>query len=273
MHVIYHDNCYDGFTAAWVAKRARPGAVLLPANHGLPIPEVPVGADVYMIDISFPRSLMEVMRQTNNLRVLDHHKTAEAALDGFPNCVFDMERSGAMLSWNEFYPGETAPWLVAYTQDRDLWRFNLPMSQEVGAFIESFPRELEAYDELSMLLERELAQCAEIGASILRMKRQKIEEVATNAFFGQIAGHKVPIVNTACFFSEVANRLCILYPDLPFAAYYFRRNDGVTQFGLRSTNGFDVSEIAKVYGGGGHRAASGFQIGDDNDVLELLSLP
>jgi phosphoesterase RecJ-like protein len=32
------------------------------------------------------------------------------------------------------------------------------------------------------------------------------------------------------------------------------------QFGLRSRNGFDVSEVAKKFGGGGHAAAAGFVI-------------
>jgi oligoribonuclease NrnB/cAMP/cGMP phosphodiesterase (DHH superfamily) len=273
MYVIYHDQCFDGFTAAWVAKCAHSDAVLLPANHGQPIPDTPLGSRVYMIDISFPRALMVAYGHGRHLRTLDHHKTAEAALVGFPDCVFDMNRSGAMLAWNEFHPdsqdGE-APWLVQYTQDSDLWRFALPQSREIGAFIESYPRTLEAYDALDAMLEGGLAQCAEVGSALLRMKDQKISEISQYSFTAMIGGYTVPVVNTSCFFSEVANRLCVLYPDKPFAAYYFRRNDGVTQFGLRSDNGFDVSEVAKLYGGGGHKAASGFQLETDAEVYRLF---
>ena len=38
-----------------------------------------------------------------------------------------------------------------------------------------------------------------------------------------IGGHLVPVVNASVFFSEVGERLCQLYPDAPFAGYYFDR--------------------------------------------------
>jgi nanoRNase/pAp phosphatase (c-di-AMP/oligoRNAs hydrolase) len=46
----------------------------------------------------------------------------------------------------------------------------------------------------------------------------------------------------------------------PFAGCYWDTPDGRV-FGLRSTDeGVDVSAVAKQYGGGGHRNASGFRV-------------
>jgi nanoRNase/pAp phosphatase (c-di-AMP/oligoRNAs hydrolase) len=46
----------------------------------------------------------------------------------------------------------------------------------------------------------------------------------------------------------------------PFAACWWMTPEGVV-FSLRSTDvGLDVSEIAKSYGGGGHRNAAGFRL-------------
>ena len=46
----------------------------------------------------------------------------------------------------------------------------------------------------------------------------------------------------------------------PFAACYWDTPDGRV-FSLRSSaDGADVSEVAKQYGGGGHRNASGFRV-------------
>ncbi len=46
----------------------------------------------------------------------------------------------------------------------------------------------------------------------------------------------------------------------PFAACYWDTTDGRV-FGLRATDdGIDVSEVAKLYGGGGHAKASGFKV-------------
>jgi oligoribonuclease NrnB/cAMP/cGMP phosphodiesterase (DHH superfamily) len=258
-YIIYHNNCFDGFCAAWVAKKRFPDAVLLPGTYGDPIPDTPLGSDVYMIDISWPRALMAAYAVGRNLRVLDHHKTAQAALADFPNCVFDMERSGAMLAWNEFFPNEKPPQIVEYVQDRDLWNWDLARSREISAWLESYPRELSIWDDLAFMLDHTKKDAIWDGAAILRLSEQKINEAVEQAQWIRIGGYEVPVVNTAQFFSEVGNALCLKHPEAPFAAYYFDRQDGQRQWGLRSANGFDVSAIAKLYGGGGHPAAAGFQ--------------
>lgn len=58
--------------------------------------------------------------------------------------------------------------------------------------------------------------------------------------------------------SEVCHELC---QGEPFAAAYWDEADGTRRWSLRSseTDGVDVSEIAKLYGGGGHVHAAGFR--------------
>ena len=41
---------------------------------------------------------------------------------------------------------------------------------------------------------------------------------------------------------------------------WFERGDGKIQFSLRSNGDIDVSAIAKIYNGGGHKNAAGFQM-------------
>ena len=60
--------------------------------------------------------------------------------------------------------------------------------------------------------------------------------------------------------SEHVGRLLEKNPDALFAAGYFQRADRKWQFSLRSREGFDVSEVAKKYGGGGHAPAAGFEV-------------
>ena len=48
------------------------------------------------------------------------------------------------------------------------------------------------------------------------------------------------------------------YSDTPFAACYFCRADGKRQWSLRSRGNFDVSEVARRFGGGGHNNAAGY---------------
>jgi nanoRNase/pAp phosphatase (c-di-AMP/oligoRNAs hydrolase) len=58
--------------------------------------------------------------------------------------------------------------------------------------------------------------------------------------------------------SEAGDEMC---KGKPFAATYYVDKDGMYNFSLRSSeDGIDVSEIAKVYGGGGHKHAAGFKV-------------
>lgn len=295
-YVLYHGNCFDGMASAWAAskffqnemewgRRNKHGVVsYIPVLHGAEIPMMEPDSTVYIVDFSYPgntlHSLLEVMR---HVYVIDHHKTAEQSLGEFYNTltdfereekfhmVFDMEKSGARLTWEFFFPDHEAPPLVLYVEDRDLWRFKLPQSEAINAFIQSYPMDLVNYDELSSQLgasmsneESLLENCAEMGRAIARYKATMTAKMCESPRMVTLydvsgKGHHVPVVNASMLFSECGDYLCKAHPESPFAAYYFDRGDGIRQWGMRGRGTFDTTIVAKHYGGGGHRDASGFQ--------------
>ena len=258
--VLYHGNCPDGFGAAWAAWRALGySATYLPVLYGQPVPELPGAPTVTIVDFSYPRDVLLSLRERcSSLDVLDHHQTAEAELRGLDFCVFDMTKSGAVLAWEWFHPHTDIPLLLKYVQDRDLWKFQLPQSRAVTAWLWSHPRIFETWTELSGQLERDFAGVAKEGGAALRLQDQQVEVMCRQAVVTEVGDYRVPVANATVFFSDVGERLCQLYPDAPFAAYYLDRADGIRQWGLRSRGDFDVSLVAKSYGGGGHLAAAGF---------------
>jgi oligoribonuclease NrnB/cAMP/cGMP phosphodiesterase (DHH superfamily) len=261
--IIYHDNCYDGFTAAWVALKALKNASFLPASYGDPVPELNEDDTVYIVDFSYPREVLEsINKKVRKLVVIDHHKTAQANCEGLDYCIFDMNRSGAGLVWDYFFEDKKRPALVNYIEDRDLWRFKLPESRSIHAFISSFPREFNEWDATEAALESNFNRCAEIGQAIERFANQKIREATANGTqWKEIGGFKIPCVNVPYHMgSDVGHQLLQNYPEAPFSGYYFFNANGDEQWGLRGrdSDDFDVSTIAKQYGGGGHKKASGF---------------
>ena len=58
--------------------------------------------------------------------------------------------------------------------------------------------------------------------------------------------------------SEVAAACLKRHPEAKFAAVYYME-DGQKMWSVRSRGDFDVNEIAKQFGGGGHAAAAGFK--------------
>ena len=280
---IYHGNCADGFGAAWVVRKYFDGDVDFHLGvYGQAPPDV-TGRHVIIVDFSYKRTVLEEMaKHAKSITVLDHHKTAQEDLAGYPRPLrymipppgieaeFDMARSGAGLAWDYFFPGSPRPKLIDHIEDRDLWRFALSGTREIQANLFSFPYDFSVWDGLVEKAERPggFADMMVGGVAIDRKMLKDIAEilgVATRDMV--IGGVKVPVVNLPyTMASEAAGKLA---EDAPFAAAYFDAKDG-RKFSLRSRGegGMDVSMIAKMYGGGGHRNASGFTmpIGWEGDV-------
>lgn len=257
---IYHGNCADGFTAAWVVRNRFAGEEIQfhAGTYGDPPPDV-TGLDVILVDFSYKRPVMEeIVRKAASVLVLDHHKTAEEDLRGLEGAavVFDMERSGAGIAWDYFYPGYQRPRLIDHVEDRDLWRFALPLTREIQAAVFSYEYDFKNWDSLAASIMEDLAK---EGAAIERKHHKDIRElskVVTRIF--EVGGHKVPIANLPYTLTSDAGHL--LAEGYPFAGCYWDTPGGRV-FSLRSReDGADVSEIAKLYGGGGHKHAAGFRV-------------
>lgn len=268
--VIYHANCWDGFCAAWVARKALGEIEAYPAHYGQSPPDVS-GRIVYVLDFSYPAEVMEqLVTEARHTVVLDHHKTAQAALEHFHrpeigiDVWFDMNKSGGRLAWEWFtlmgYDLSTpnaphAPWLVDYTEDRDLWRHALDGTQEINAALRSYPLDFDLWDQFEQKDPRSTFYYE--GTAIRRAERQMVETHVKNARHIEMDGHRIRVVNATVLFSEIAGELAKGYP---FGACYFDRQDGKRQWSLRSDErGIDVSVLAKTHGGGGHARAAGFE--------------
>jgi len=192
--------------------------------------------------------------------VLDHHKTAEADCAGLSYCTFDMNRSGAGITWDHFHPAEPRPWVVDYVEDRDLWRFKLPNSEELSLRIRLTEHTLEAWDALSSAPMDSLL--AEAKGAHLYLKHY-VRDALRNLYIVEDAdgtGLRMACVNvTYTGVSDVLNA-ALEQSGESIALGWQRTKDGSVNCSLRSKPGTDCSEFAKRFGGGGHAQASGFRL-------------
>jgi len=259
---IYHGNCADGFTSAWIVKKVLGDNVdFFPGFYQTPPPNV-LGRDVILVDFSYKLpTLLEMAAIAKSITILDHHKTAEEDLMLFMGGtkVFDMNRSGARITWDHYFPGQQPPKLVLHVEDRDLWRFKLPRTREIQANIFSFPYDFGVWDTIANDLENNWDAFAHEGMAIERKHFKDIEELLlVTTRLMKIGGLVVPVANLPYIYSSDAGHE--LSKNFPFAACYWDTPDGRV-FSLRSgENGVDVSAVAKEFGGGGHRNAAGFKV-------------
>lgn len=284
--VIYHGNCADGFGAAWVLRKAfaelplyKVGPNAEPwANaefyagvYQTPPPDV-TDCMVYIVDFSYKRDvILSMLEKCTRMVIIDHHISAITDLDSIVHpklqTYFDVEHSGAMLAWLYFFGSPEPPVLITRIEDRDLWRFKFSDTREIQANLFSYPYDFDVWDQLMYESEVSLHGMQKEGAAIERKHFKDIKELLK---VGQrraiIAGYDVPIANVPYTLSSDAGH--IMDENEPFAACYMDTPEGRI-FSLRSRagKGIDVSEIAKKYGGGGHKNAAGFKIAHDQLAL------
>lgn len=279
---IYHGGCDDGFAAAWVVRRYFNGDVELYAGQYQKEPPDVTGREVILVDFSYKRPvLMEMAAKANTVLILDHHKTAAEDLAGFKPaltfrrdqpaepgdniaCVFDMARSGAGLAWDFFNEGEPRPEFINYIEDRDLWTKKLFGVDEFTASLRSYPMDFEVWDKL---IEAGPAALIGEGFGIQRYFRARVEELKKGSYKSVLIadtgdGQKAYACEAcnAPYFaaSEVAGEISDM-PGACFGLVYFEGSNGQYYYSLRSRGDFDVSAIAKCFGGGGHKNAAGFK--------------
>jgi len=261
MIVIYHADCLDGFTAAWAAWLKHPDATFVAAHHGEEPPDV-TGQRVVIADFSY--DLATVRRLTADaagFALLDHHQSA-LPLQHEPGCLIDQSRSGAAIAWDYFHPDGSGalPALVRYVQDRDLWRHELPHTQEVHAYLSSLSYEFDDWATAAAALDHALDVVVSQGEAILRFTQKAVDRMVKRAYLVDFPTHggevRVPAVNTAEHVSDVLNDPCTDYPLAVAYAY----TDHMWKSSLRSTAaGEDVAVLAEQFGGGGHKHAAGFE--------------
>lgn len=268
--VIYHGNCADGFSGAWCFWRKYGNDAEYVAGVYQQEPPDVTGRCVYLVDFSYKRDVvLRMLGSAEHIVLIDHHKTALEDLAGIQSEKFstftDLERSGATLAWDFLFPGEPKPLLLGHIEDRDLWRFRLPHTREIQANIFSYEYTFDNWDKLMSANQAELMQMTAAGAAIERKHHKDIAELVSVCKRRLvIAGHDVPVASLPYTLSSDAGHL--MAQGEPFAACYWDTSDGRT-FSLRSSDdGLDVSEVAKLYGGGGHKRAAGFKVPRDHDL-------
>jgi oligoribonuclease NrnB/cAMP/cGMP phosphodiesterase (DHH superfamily) len=269
--VVYHDPCSDGFTSAWVAWRhLGDRALYYPTNYGQapPAEDLVRGKDVLMLDFSYKRGVLAKMAAlARSVTILDHHQSAIEELSGWDDAPgnvllhLDKDLSGAALAWRHWYGCVQPPPLVSYVEDRDLWRWNLPHSRAYNAVVASHEFTFDNWDALAQRFEdRDLKLLVE-GEAILRYQAQRIRQLLRLSEEFVVGGMRVLGVNTYTHQSEVAGELA---GGRPFGCVWYAAPGGRLHFSLRrrdtSTGDVDLSRVARMYGGGGHRDSAGFNV-------------
>ena len=265
--VIYHDQCRDGFGAAYAAwKKFGDEASYIPRKTQEPVPEGLTHKEIYIVDYSYSKPILDALvAQNKSVVVIDHHKTSEEAVTSFKENVFNQEHSGAVLSWQYFHPNTEVPKLLLYVEDHDLWRFRMEFNREFGAALGEYTQDFETWDQLNKNLadKDSFTNFISHGASLAGFEDKLVEKLVAFREKVLFEGREVYAVNCSRLYrSPVAHELSNINGKeggVEMAIVYYRYA-GQVHCSLRSNGDVDVSAIAEKYGGGGHKNASSIRV-------------
>ena len=272
--VCYHRDL-DGFGSAFAFWKkymrdktfaAAHGEVeYVSVQYGEPFPKEPTDyTHIYVLDFTFDRATCDELDKVVQLTIIDHHESKFKDLEGARYAVLDASMSGAELTWKTLY-GMPIPEVIKYVGDYDLHTFALPNSREITSYLRFLSWDFEVWDNIDMSV------ALDVGTLLWEQVQSEAKFLASRSMPVEYLGVKTRIFDAPIQYNEAASRI---YEGeaLPFVAFY--RHDGDKWLlGIRGNQGWNLTKLANVFGGNGHRNASGFTLaGNFNPTLMANAL-
>jgi oligoribonuclease NrnB/cAMP/cGMP phosphodiesterase (DHH superfamily) len=269
MKCFYHKADADGKCSAAIIKMAHPDAQLMAYNYGdkFPWESIKPGEPVFMVDVSLQPSEMDRLNKVSDLTWIDHHASLLSTIDPDIKGLRRVGSAGCELTWEFLHGSEEVPLAVTYIgrydvwdkSDEELWDEKLvPLTMGLrGRDID--PNGLSFWEEIFGKPEA-MNKIIEAGKAILGYQKEQHKSHGEESYYeGTFAGKKAVFGNTTRgseafegFFDPKKHDLMVSYEHT---------KDKQWRVSLYSDK-VDVSALAKKFGGGGHKGASGFMAKD-----------
>jgi oligoribonuclease NrnB/cAMP/cGMP phosphodiesterase (DHH superfamily) len=271
--IVYHSQVWmhqDGVTAL------TPEMIDIDYKDTIDLKTIHPNEQIWIVDFSFkPEVMEELLKITKAITWIDHHKTAmeykySIELEG----IRDNNFSGCELTWKFLYPDIPMPRIVEMLGRYDVWDFSKYGNKlnELQAGIRLFDhnpendnwkkwlntkREInEIFGGAEGILLDGLEVLLNYGTIALKYRTNQASSlIKAWSFFTEFEGYKAICCNAGSVSSQLFDSVKEDY-DLMIPFIFDGKQWTVS---LYTKKDIDCSEIAKKYGGGGHKQAAGFQ--------------
>jgi oligoribonuclease NrnB/cAMP/cGMP phosphodiesterase (DHH superfamily) len=278
---IYHEADLDGITSGVIMRLRFPEIKLMGHDYGKSFQHEEINEPVIMSDISLPmEEMVEVASNCDGkLTWIDHHISAINAYNDYigdrePFChaVLENGRAACEGTWDFLFPDNPMPLAVKLLGEYDTWRNadKAHWDNEILPFQFGMRVICKNTDTFPVRVLEDEGYVREIindGKLILQYQEQINEKHCREAAFEyQLCGRRAICLNGGEFNSGVFKS--VYNEDKHDIMIVFRFNGKHWKVSLYTTQpNVDCSSIAKLYGGGGHKQAAGFQINDMNVIF------
>ena len=300
MKVIHHNDA-DGYMSAKIVSTAQGlndnDFICMDYTRELDLSLIDKNELVYIVDYSLEPYLMgELLNKTKNVIWIDHHKTAIDKYKDFPN-VDEIKGfrfdgiSATALAWlymrgltvntgnytKDYYymmtKLEKAPLSIQLINDWDVWNH---FKSDTKPFMVALNSEIDCWESPNNSFWYDLYKSGSFVKELVEQGRvmTKFRDGWASKFrfnYGftiNLEGHKVFCLNLGNANSEYFGDLIDKFDAVMTFCYKGTLN--LFNASIYSNGNVDVSEIAKKFGGGGHKGASGFTFKDFSFITDRL---
>jgi oligoribonuclease NrnB/cAMP/cGMP phosphodiesterase (DHH superfamily) len=275
---IYHSRDLDGWTSGAIIAKANKGIKLVGFNYGEDeeLFKLPDNLEVIMADVSVKMPVFDRLMEEKNWKItwIDHHalvikECEEFYPKGHPNLttIFNTKISACEGCWKYFFPDDDMPKTVEMLgvfdtfrgQHNDNWETEIIPFQYAMQSIVSDPSDFpdEFWRSQDSFIDKKIQE----GVAINNYKIKTQAALAKqSAYEIEFDGYRALCINSSelgifqfeSMYNEKKHDVLI--------RYQFNGTEWVAS--IYTKKNIDVSKIAKKFGGGGHKQASGFQVKD-----------
>lgn len=274
MKCYFHSADQDGRCSGAIVKQVYPDCEMIGINYGQPFPWETIMPDdmVFMVDFSLQpfSDMIRLKESCAELVWIDHHKSAIEGryrlCESFPG-IQEVGKAGCELTWDFLIGGNeiTMPLAVHLLGRYDVWDWmNHPGAMEFQKGMWQFDTDPNNTDFWERLFTDDdlVAEIMHNGGLLLAaQKKENSSYLRTCGFVTELNGLRALAVNkgltNSTLFDSGYN------PELHDAMVSFCWYGDKWKVSVYADEGthpeVDASTICRLYGGGGHKGASGFQ--------------
>jgi len=304
-YVIFHKGCLDGFTSFVVLNKS--GEI---SNDAVIYPDVPSaktippnleGKNIIIMDVAYKYDvLMSITEKAKSVTFIDHHVTIREDVERIKQkddklkIIYDETECGASLTWYLFNKNKRLPLFIKYVKDNDIGTWKLKFTHHFIAALDTNYNfalnynNLEKWDELfnktivkkliakGKIYKEYMDHLLDVNSRRYSMELFPSEKIYEeySEYFKKPAEYKVAVVcGNGCPSTSLlgAKMMDVLNCDFVIVwNLHLDKKEYVLSFRSKDV---DVGNIAKMFGGGGHKLASACSFPITKHAIQDLFFP
>lgn len=272
MKCFYHKSDFDGICSGAIIKMYNKDCEMIGVDYKSEVDFSSITLDetVFVVDFCFTVDEMDKLNEVSELIWIDHHKTSMDKMAttferGLPSIygIREVGLGACALVWKWFNAVKPMPFAVQLLAEYDVWDHSHPMTLPFQYGLRSYEDSNCESNIWGWFLNVDTSfefveKTCTVGDTIIKYETQQNEMYAKGmAFEATLQGVRAIVINRAFANSKIFDS--VFDPEKHDIMVLFGVKPNSCKYSVFSPKGgTDVSEIAKIFKGGGHTNAAGF---------------